>query len=162
MVHRNWLGRILDLATYAVAGAALAFVVVAVISLALGYGAPGIKFGLFYIGWLLFGYGAIRLFPASLHKNQPLPGGELKTSAGMMFDGSTDEEFTPQAPSREAKQTFASTDETKFQAFVQRLPPARSAQLRKSQRFSIGTKTIAMSLAILGISIVMEFVFLVS
>jgi hypothetical protein len=159
-MNRYWLGRVLDLVTYAMAGAVLAFVAAGVVSFALGHGVPGIKLGLFYVGWLLFGYASIRLFPTSLHKTQSLPGGELKTSARLLLSGNSEEdEHMPTPTTKEAKRNFASTDETPFQRFVQKLPPARFVPLRKSQRFSMGTKTMALSLAILGTSIVMEFVF---
>lgn len=156
------MGQVLDLVTYAVAGAALAFVVTGVVSFVAGYGLTGIKWGLFYLGWLVFGYAAIRLFPASLHEDQSLPGEDPKSSAWLTFGGQAAEEAPVQRSSTEAEKTFASTDETKFQRLVQRLPPARFVPLRKAERFPIGVKTLAMSLAILGTSLAMEVVFQVA
>ncbi|MFW5938122.1 MAG: DUF7555 family protein [Halanaeroarchaeum sp.] len=160
VIDRTLTGRVLDLVTYAMAGTALAFALAGVFSLLAGYGLPGVKLGLFYVGWLTFGYAAILVFPTSPHKEQSLPGGEIKSSARMMLSGpsSDDEEFQP-GRRKEAERTFASTDETKFQRFVQRLPPARFVPIRKADRFSIGVKMMALSLTVLGTSLAMEVVF---
>lgn len=162
MNERNLLGRVLDLVTYAVAGAALAFVVTGVVSFVAGYGVTGIKWGLFYVGWLVFGYAAIRLFPASLHEDQSLPGEDPKSSAWLTFGGQAAEDAPIKRSSKEAEKTFASTDETPFQRLVQRLPPARFVPIRKAERFPVGVKTLALSLAILGTSLAMEVVFQVA
>ncbi|HKL30149.1 MAG TPA: hypothetical protein VJ898_12905 [Natrialbaceae archaeon] len=159
VLHRNWQGRVLDLVTYAIAGTALAVVVVGVVSFAAGFGLKGIKWGLFYLGWLMFGYSAILVFPASLHENQSLPGEDAKKSTGVgLLSGGMSGGEAESMDSSESEKTFASTDETKFQAIVQELPPARFARVRKGERFPAGLKLMALSFAVLGTSLAMELV----
>ncbi|MFT4889530.1 MAG: hypothetical protein ACI9YT_000440 [Halobacteriales archaeon] len=159
MTDRKWLGGVLDLVTYAGAGTALTFVVMGIVSLVGGYGIKGVKWGLFYLGWIMFGYGSIRVFPTSIHKTQSLPGDDASTSGWMSFSDKLPSDDSASIDESEADRQFASTDETKFQRLVQELPPARFARIRKSERFPTGAKIMVLSLAVLGASLAMEIVF---
>lgn len=128
------LGQVLDLVTYA----ALTTVVFGALSAVLGVAAgmeplPGVKYGLFIFGWLALGYGAIVLRPKAAWR-----------------DG--DEEFN-------LFERSSGKPDTKFQRFVQRLPPARFRQIPDDDRFSDAFRIFFSGIFIMATSIVLEQVF---
>lgn len=103
--------------------------VLSVLGFPWGWGLVGVKYGLFLFGWLIFGYGTLQLRPRAAWKEAE--GGAALTAR----------------------------EETRFQAFVQSLPPARFLPLEPGDRLSTALRIFIGSLLMLGTSLVMEFVF---
>lgn len=130
----RWLGRLFDAVSYAVAVTGLVVGVGGLLSFLAGLDWLGVKWLLFLVGWLAFGYGTFALRP-SPPWNDDDP-----------------------AESRDGEVVGART-ETRFQAAVQRLPPARFRRLPVDDRLPAGVNIFLASLAMLGTSMAMEFVF---
>lgn len=124
--------KLLDLCLYGLTVAVVLVCVSAVVSFALGAGWGGSKYLLFVVGFLLFGVGAIGMRPKGAWKD----------------DGDDDE-----------SQRVSSDDETRFQAFVQAIPPLRWYELDPDDRLSLAAKLFVGSLLVLGTSFVMETAF---
>lgn len=118
-----------DAVLTALAMAAVAFAVSAVFSLPLGFGWAGVKFALFFVGFLLFGYATFQLLPRPPYKEE-----------SVVSD-------------------VAENTETTFQSYVQKLPPLRWYSLHPADRLSPSLKLFLGSLAILAVSYAMETVF---
>lgn len=121
--------QLVDLVAY-VLGVVLVFsAVFGAIGVALGIGLVGVKYGLFVVGILLFGYATLKVRPTRPGKDP-----------------------------RSARFPIDRGEETPFQARVQRLVPAR-LRLAHDDRLADGTKLFVASLAMLAVSYVMEAVF---
>lgn len=71
-----WLRKGVDGLVYAVAMTAVTFGVGAVIAFAASYGWVGVKYWLFFAGWLLLGVGALKLRPRDAWKDPPERGAD--------------------------------------------------------------------------------------
>lgn len=131
----------LDAVLYALAVAAVVFVAGLLVGVALGGGLVTAKHVLFVVGLALFGYGALRLRPDPPWDTERTEDGEVTVTRNDSRDATTVRE------------------ETRFQAAVQRLPPASSYPLPPNERLSSGAKLFLASLAVLGLSFVLETVF---
>lgn len=129
-----WLGRTLDAVTYAAAVTVLVVVPSGLLSFAVSLGWLGVKWVLFLLGWVVFGYATFTLRPTPPWRH--------------------DDPATVETGS-----VITERSETRFQAAVQRLPPARLRPLPVDDRFPAGVNMFLASLAMLGTSLVMEFVF---
>lgn len=134
--------QVLDALAYALAVAAVVFVVGAVVGFAAGGGLVTAKFVMFVVGLLLFGYGTFQLRPSPPWGTESTEDGELKVTRN-----------------RPNGTVVGSRDETRFQAAVQRLPPVSRYPLAPDDRLSDGAKLFLASLAVLAWSFVMETVF---
>lgn len=131
----RWLAQATDALVYglvltAVVGGGLGLVggVVSALGFDWGWGLLGVKYGLFLVGWLVFGYGALQLRPRAAWKDD---------------EGGT---ATPRS-------------ETRFQALVQSLPPARFLPLAPGERLSTAARIFVGSVLMLATSFVMGQVF---
>lgn len=128
-----WLGQLLDAVTYAVVVTAVLVAASGVPSFAFGFGWVGVKYLLFVVGILAFGYATFTLRPRPPWKD--------------------DEATEPTGTS------VGDREETRVQALAQEVPPARFRRLPVDERLPDGVKMFLASLAILGTSYAMEAVF---
>lgn len=128
-----WIGRLLDAIGYALVLTAAVFLATTAVSFLLGTGLVGTKYGMFIVGWLGLGYSGLKLRPTPLWKRE----GER--------------------PLREYDE--GRKEETRFRAFVQRVPPARFRPLHPTDRFSTATTMFIGSATILLTSFLLEVVF---
>ncbi|WP_423743660.1 hypothetical protein V5735_11555 (plasmid) [Haladaptatus sp. SPP-AMP-3] len=133
--------QVLDALVYAIAVTGVAFVVGGLVSFPLGGGLVGVKYFLFLIGFLLFGYGAWQLRP-----DRPW---DVDKSDGEIEIVRNDTRG----------EVIGAREETRFQAAVQRLPPLSWYSIPPEERFSPGAKLFLASIAILLASFLMEAVF---
>ena len=132
----------LDAVVYALAVAAVVFLLGALLGLLLGGGLVTAKYVMFVLGLLLFGYATFQLRPDPPWDTTRTEDGEIKV--------------TRNEPSGEV---VRGRDETRFQAWVQRIPPLPWYSLPPGQRFSVAFKLFLASLATLAWSFVLETVF---
>jgi hypothetical protein len=137
------LRQALDAAMYAVAVTGVVFAFGGVVSVAVGAGLVGVKYTLFLVGLLLFGYGAFQLRPG-----RPWD-----------VDKAGDEVEIVRRGDDENKRSIGSREETTFQATVQRIPPLSRYSIPPEERLPPGVKLFVSSLAVLGTSFAMEAVF---
>jgi len=71
-----WLRKGVDGLVYAVALTAVTFGVGTAIAFAASYGWVGVKYWLFFVGWLLLGVGALKLRPRDAWKDPPESGAD--------------------------------------------------------------------------------------
>jgi len=133
--------QVLDALVYAIVVTGVAFVIGAVVSFPLGGGLLGIKYFLFLVGFVLFGYGAFQLRPSRAWK----------------VDKSGDEIEIER--NEKTGDVVGSREETRFQSSVQRLPPLSRYSIPPDERFSPDAKLFLASIAILLTSFLMEAVF---
>lgn len=127
------VGQLYDLVSYVLTVTAVFVTVSAVGGLLFGAAiAPGVKYGLFVLGWLTFGYGTLLLLPDRPWKD----------------DDETD-----------IIEAQVEGEDSEFQAFVQQLPPARFRQLEPERRLPTGLRLFLASLFVLAVSIVLEQAF---
>ena len=69
-----WLRRSVDGLVYAVVLTVVTFGVGAVVAFAADYGWTGVKYWLFFVGWVLLGYGTLKLRPRKAWKDPPETG----------------------------------------------------------------------------------------
>lgn len=124
-----WLRRGIDGVAYAVALAAALTVVGAAVCLPFGWGWVGVKYWLFFVGFLLFGVGTFMLRPEAGWKDDD--------------DGTVDDQ--PE-------------DESRFERATRRALP-ESVAVRTEERWSAGARLFLGSLAVLLTSMLMEFAF---
>lgn len=136
------LRRLLDAVMYGLAVTAVMFVIGGVLGLLLGGGLVTVKFWLFLMGILMFGYATFQLRPSRPWKTEEGEDGELKV--------------TKTKPKGES---IGSRDESRFQATVQKIPPLSWYSLPPSERWPVGAKMFVASLVVLLTSFAMEFVF---
>lgn len=148
MVEVAWtrLGRrLLDLAGYAVGLTVAVAALLAPASLFAGAGWNGVKFGLFVVGTLCFGYATVLLWPSRPDARRD--GGRPRPERSR--DGRPEAGRTPEGP----------RTRTRFEAALDRVPPLRWVPLGPADRFHPGTKLYAASLLMLAVSYVMEAAF---
>ncbi|WP_158058532.1 DUF7555 family protein [Halorussus halophilus] len=142
------LRRLLDAVMYGLAVTAVMFVVGAALGLGfvLVFGGGDVlitvKFWLFLVGILMFGYSTFQLRPSRPWKTEEGEDGKLKV--------------TRTEPKGEV---VGAREETTFQATIQRIPPLSWYSLPPDQRWSVGAKLFVASLVVLLTSFTMEFVF---
>lgn len=137
-VSPDRLGQVLDLLTYAVATVLLFAGVSATVGVLVGARpAPSVKYGLFVFGWLALGYGTLLLTPTPPWKDD-------KEASFKLSDAFSNPNEEP---------------DTKFQRFVQALPPARFRQIPHHDRLSTGARMFIAALAMMAVSIVLEQAF---
>ena len=124
-----WLRRGVDGLVYAVALAGATFAVGALVSFGGGYGLTGVKYWLFFLGWAMLGYGALKLRPRKPWKDDQ--------------DGGIDD----QGPT-----------ESRFEYATRRAVPDGLA-VPAVDRWSGGARLFLGSLFVLGASIALEFAF---
>lgn len=116
----------LDALVYGFTVVAVLVVISALVSFPTGSGWVGVKTGLFVIGFLLFGLSSIQLWP------------------------------TPPWKRDDEEGTTGEREETRFQAFVQRIPPLGRYGLAPDERLSPAAKLFVASVLTLLVSFVME------
>ncbi|HET7323099.1 MAG TPA: hypothetical protein VFJ06_02080 [Halococcus sp.] len=116
----------LDALVYAVTWVAVLVAISALVSFLVGSGWVGVKYVLFFVGFFLFGISALQLRPKPAWKRED------------------DEE-----PSERR-------EETRFQAFVQRIPPLGRYGLPPDERLPPAAKLFVASVLALLVSFVME------
>lgn len=128
------LAQLFDLVSYVLAMAAVFTAISAAGALALGAPVvPGVKFGFFVLGWLAFGYGTLLLLPSKPWKDE--------------------DDETPFVPPDD------DSEDSKFQRFVQQLPPARFRPLEPESRLPTGLRIFLAAVFVLGASFVLEQAF---
>src|SRR6056297_3107185 len=132
-----------DAVVYALAVAAVVFLLGAVLGVLLGGGLVTAKYVMFVVGILLFGYATFQLRPDP-------PWSTERTGDGETVIVKNDDSDDPVVNSR---------TETRFQAAVQRIPPLSWYSLPPSDRVSIAAKLFLASLVTLAWSYAMEAVF---
>lgn len=132
--YHSRLGRLLDAVSYAVAVTAAVVACGGALSFPVGLDWLGVKWVLFLVGWLTFGYATFTLRPKPPWSDDDPAAAETGRPVG-------------------------NRTETRFQAAVQRLPPARFRQVPVDDRLSDGARLFLASLAMLGTSLAMEVVF---
>ncbi|WP_121820970.1 DUF7555 family protein [Halostella salina] len=83
-----WLRRGVDGLVYAVALTAVTFGVGAAVAFAASYGWTGVKYWLFFVGWVLLGYGGLKLRPRKAWKD-PSETGVDDQSVESRFESAT-------------------------------------------------------------------------
>ncbi|NHN60668.1 MULTISPECIES: hypothetical protein [Halorussus] len=132
-----------DAAVYALAVAAVVFVVGAILGFVVGGGLVTAKYVMFVVGLLAFGYGTLQLRPDPPWSTEEGEEGEIKIVKEERPSGTV----------------VNSREETAFQAAVQRIPPLPWYSLPPDERISVAFKIFLAGLATLGWSFAMEAVF---
>ncbi len=135
------LRQLLDALVYAIVVTGVVFVIAVIVCFSLGSDFVGVKYFLFLVGIVVFGYGTFSLYPSRRWKVDRSEGNvEIKrdTNSG---------------------EVIGSRDETRFQSAVQRVPPLPQYSIPPEERFSPGAKLFIASLVILLTSFLMEAVF---
>ncbi len=131
----------LDALVYAVAVTGAVFLVGVLVSFLLGSGLVGVKYFLFFVGFVIFGYATLQLLPA--------PPWQVERANGEV-----------EIVRNETKgQVIGSRGETSFQARVQRIPPLSHYSIPPEERLSPAMKLFIASFVVLATSFVMETVF---
>jgi hypothetical protein len=126
-----WADRLLDAAVYAVSITAVFAAISAIVSLPLGNVLTGVKWGLFITGWLTLAYATFQLRPTPSWRRVGEDAGDTKTKR----------------------------EETRFQAWVQRVPPLRRRSLPPEKRFPVALKLFIGGVVVLATSFLMEAAF---
>lgn len=134
---------VLDAVAYALTTTAIVFVGGFLVGVVFGGGVVTAKYVLFVVGILLFGYGALQMQPSK----------PIKTEKSL--DGTVEVKRRDQDEDDDGR----GEDETRLQAFVQRVPPVSWYPLAPAERLSGGTKVFLASLVMLALSFGLEVVF---
>jgi hypothetical protein len=135
-VETDRVAQLFDLVTYVVVLLAAFVAVSALGALAVGGPvAPGVKYGLFVLGWLALFAGTMMLRPTAAWKDDD--------DDGLLAFG----------------EESSDDPETRFQAVVQGLPPASLRPLPPSGRLPTGARVSLGALAALLVSLAMEQLF---
>lgn len=134
--------QLLDALVYAVAVAGVVFALGIVVSFLLGSNLVGVKYFLFLVGILLFGYSTFLMLPEPPWDVEKTGDGDIEI-----------------IQNEKRGKVIGSRDETRFQAAVQRIPPLPSYSIPPEQRLSPATKLFIASIAVLATSFMMETVF---
>lgn len=125
-----------DALAYAVVLTAITVIVSLIVGIATGGGLVRGKAILFVGGWIVMGYATVRLWPSSPEDAEPRMTGEVGRSL-------------PETP-----------DATRFQAFVQAIPPTRWIRTpRPEHRVQVPGKLLLASMLMLLTSFLMEVAF---
>ncbi|WP_227353157.1 DUF7555 family protein [Haladaptatus salinisoli] len=133
--------QVIDALVYAVAVTSVVFLVGGALSFSLGRGLVGVKYVLFLVGLLLFGYATFQLRPSQ-------PWDVDRTGDGVEIVRNDDR-----------AEAIGSRKETRFQAAVQRIPPLTRYSIPPEERLPAAVKLFLTSIAVLGTSFAMEAVF---
>lgn len=158
-----------DAFTYALALTAIVGVGCFVLGFATGGGAVRAKELLFVAGWLLLAYATVRLWPSSPAEVGPGAGSEsgLRSrsrsesgSGSRSGSGSSPEARSATAPRPRGSAVAERLPSTRFQTFVQTLPPVRWVRPPTPEhRLTPPGKVFVGSLLILSLSFLLETVF---
>jgi len=154
---RRFAAAILDAVTYAVAVVAITTLLSALVSFLLGHGLVGVKYGLFYLGFVVFLLAIVVSWPGSAWKDVDLSF-DLVVPVPGRGSGSDDEVDVPWVDTEPSGES-GTADQTVFQAFVQRLPPARFLPAHPAGRLPDGLRLFLAAIAVHGTSFALEVVF---
>lgn len=150
-----WTGRLLYAAGYA-AGVTLVFGgLSAVVGLFVGLPFVGAKYGLFFVGWLAFGYGTFTLLPRPPWRDG---NGRGEDGLGESLPSLSSPPSGPD-PDSPTGTVVGGGDQTRFQAFVASLPPASLVPITVDERLATSIHVFVASLAMLLTSFLLEAVF---
>lgn len=154
---RRLAAAILDAVTYALAVAAITTIVSALVSFPLGYGLVGVKYGLFYLGFVVFLLAIVVSWPGSAWKAVDLSFDLIMPAPGR----GSDRDDEPEVPwvDMEPSGQSGTANQTVFQAFVQQLPPARFLPAHPADRLPDGLRLFLAAFAVHGTSFALEVVF---
>jgi hypothetical protein len=147
---RRWLAALLDSVTYALTAAGLATAASALVSYPLGAGLVGVKFGLFYLGFLVFAIAIVVSWPGSAWQDA-----NLSVDLLSIWRDDDEETAVPWVDT-EPSGTSGEPAESPFQAVVQALPPARFLPARPDERLPTGFRLFLAAIAIHATSFVLE------
>lgn len=150
---RRLVAAVVDAVTYALLAAVLATGVAALVSLPLGFGLVGVKYALFYLGFLVFAIAVVVSWPGSAWQDVDLSFGLL--TRGPSEDDEPTVPWVDTAPSGRSGEP----EQTPFQATVQAVPPARLVPAPPSDRLPTGLRLFLAALAIHATSLALETVF---
>lgn len=148
----TWPRRLLDAGQYAVALTAVTTVVSGVLSLALGAGLVGVKYGLFFFGFLHLGYATLLAWWGSRASG-------LSNNGILARFGSTDESLSSLPGTDDSDEEELGEEATGFQAFVRRFPPVAWYPIRARDRLGDAGRLFLASGTMWFVSITMEVVF---
>lgn len=148
-----------DALTYALALTAIVGVGCFALGFATGGGAVRAKVLLFVAGWLLLAYATVRLWPSSPAEVDSGSGSRLGSESGP-GSGSGPEARSATATRPHGSAVGERMPSTRFQTFVQSLPPVRWVQPPAPEhRLTPPGKVLVSSLLILLLSFLLEAVF---
>lgn len=173
--RERFVGRVAYVATYAVAFTVVFSAVVAAVSLLLGLTLSTVKFAQFVLGWLLFGFAALKLRPKAAWKRD----WEAEKTTSERVDRGEDEDdeeserekieetarflnpFTRGRSTRtsDPQSDFGDPDDGRFRRLVDALPPASVWPIPRSARPRDGVVFAATALCMLFVSFVLEAAF---
>ncbi len=134
----------IDVIVYALAVTALAGGMSLLVSaVAFADTSGGVVVLTFLLGWLITGYGILRLWPRAIWKSAG-----TDTDRGVELAEPRVDERTGSSGSRE---------ETAFQSAVQELPPLRWYSIPPDQRLPTEVKTLLAGVAVLAVSLGVDF-----
>lgn len=159
MVGRRAL-RVLDAAAYAAVASVASLVVSVLGTFPLGAGWPAVKAWLFIVGWLLVGFGTLKLRPAAAWKRDRATLDEAPDEDdSWLSDGLLPGAGDSTSPSVERdREDDQGERESTLERVVFRLLPERYA-VAPDERFSGGTRLFLAGVTVLTISFAMETVF---
>lgn len=131
-----------DAVVYALAVAAVVFVLGVLVGQLVGGGLVTAKYVMFVVGLLTFGYATFKLRPDPPWATEHTEDGKIRVTK-----------------KRPSGRVVGGREETRFQAAVQRIPPLPWYSLPPDDRLSVAAKLFVASLATLGWSFVLEAVF---
>lgn len=137
--RRYRLRQAVDALVYGAVFAFVTFLLGVAIAFPLGFGWLGVELLLFLVGIALLGYASFQLRPAK------------RWDVEFSDDG-----FDLTRPNESG--VVGSREESRFQAFVQRVPPLPTVGLEPEQRLSPAAKLLVASLLLLLLSILLEAV----
>lgn len=148
--RQRWARRLLDLAAYAIGVTLVVTVSLVPPSLLAGAGLVGVKYGLFLVGVLSFGYATVLLWPS-----RP---GHLDDGRGDGQQAASEGAGKP-VTGNGARNEVERRDESRFETLIVGVPPFDRYRIPPVDRFHPGTKLYVASLLMLAVSYVMEAVF---
>jgi len=174
--RERFVGRVAYVVTYAAAFTAVFSVGLAVVSLLVGLSLSTVKFGQFVLGWLLFGYAALKLRPRAAWKEdwEADRTTEERLNRGDPDDDEEESErekaeetarfmnpFTRGSSKRTSDPQTRSDEngDSRFRSLVDSLPPASLWPIPRSARPRDGVVFAATAVFMLFVSFVLEAVF---
>lgn len=149
----TWPRRLLDAGQYAVALTAVTVAVSAVFALPFGAGLVGVKYGLFFAGFLTLGYATLLAWWGSRASG-------LSNNGILARFGSNDEELTSNPDTDESSGDSEIRQEaTGFQQFVRRFPPVAWYPIRARDRIGDAGRLFLATGTMWFVSFVMETAF---
>ncbi|WP_458185923.1 DUF7555 family protein [Haladaptatus sp. NG-WS-4] len=133
--------QVLDALVYAIAVTGVVFLFGGLVSLVFGSGLVGVKYVLFFVGILLFGFATLQLRPDP-------PWDVEKTDEGSV-----------EVVRNDKGEVIGAREETRFQATVQQIPPLTRYSIPPEERLPTAAKLFLASITVLATSFIMETVF---